>query len=101
MVLIARLSGEWVSWNTRRGRANVEKALPSVEMVWPVRNFQKSLREPVTTGTWSIAGVYSSPPIGMPGQVADRSGKSNVISPQAYEGDETGLPATALDITAI
>jgi hypothetical protein len=42
MVVIARLSGEWVSWKTSNGRANAEKALPRVEMVWPVRNFQKS-----------------------------------------------------------
>jgi hypothetical protein len=43
---MARLNGEWVSWNTRRGSANAENALPKVEMVWPVRNFQKSLGMP-------------------------------------------------------
>jgi hypothetical protein len=42
IVVMAKLSGEWVSWKTSKGSANAEKALPRVEMVWPVRNFQKS-----------------------------------------------------------
>jgi hypothetical protein len=45
-VVMARLSGECVSWNTSRGRAKPEKAEPRTEIACPVQNFQKSNRLP-------------------------------------------------------
>src|SRR5207248_10286625 len=45
---MARFRAEWVSWKTSRGSAKLEKAVPRVEMVWPVQNFQKSPGEACT-----------------------------------------------------